>query len=99
MKGYLVANIDVKNPEGYEAYRQAAEHLVHKYGGYYLVRGGKVDELEGEMKAGRLVILEFPSLTDAKRFYRSPEYRKVIHLRTDNSTTHMFVLVEGYEHY
>ncbi len=97
MKGYLVANIDVKNHEGYEAYRKAAEHLVKKYGGHYLVRGGKVDELEGEMKAGRLVILEFPSLADAERFYRSPEYRDVIKLRQQNATTHMLLLVEGYK--
>ena len=97
MKGYLVANIEVKNAAGYDAYRKAAEHLVVKYGGQYLVRGGKVDELEGEMNAGRLVILEFPSLADAERFYRSPEYCDVIKLRQQNAGTHMFLLVEGYK--
>jgi uncharacterized protein (DUF1330 family) len=97
MKGYLVAYIEVKNSLGYDEYRIRAERIVHKYGGRYLVRGGKADELEGEMKAGRLVILEFPSLVEAERFYHSPEYRNVIHLRQQNSVTHMFLLVEGYK--
>ena len=70
---------------------------MKRYGGQYLVRGGKVDELEGEMKAGRLVILEYPSLPDAERFYGSPEYRDVIKLRQQNAATHMFLLVEGYK--
>ena len=96
MKGYLVGNLEVTNADAYREYREKAEAIVRQYGGRYLVRGGKIDQIEGEQKVGRLVVLEFPSLADAERFYRSPEYQKIIPLRQRNSDTHMFVLVEGY---
>jgi len=95
MKGYLIGNINVKNAESYREYAKAAEPIVRAYGGRYLVRGGKAEPLE-DTKAWRLVVLEFPSLADAEKFYRSPEYRKIMHLRTDNAETHLFALAEGY---
>ena len=98
MKGYLVGNLEITNSDAYREYREKAEKIVRQYGGRYLVRGGEIDQVEGEQKVGRLVVLEFPSLADAERFYHSPEYKEIIPLRTKNSETHMFVLVEGYEH-
>jgi uncharacterized protein (DUF1330 family) len=96
MKGYLVGNLEVTNADAYREYREKAEVIVRQYGGRYLVRGGKIDQIEGEQKVGRLVVLEFPSLAAAELFYRSDEYQKIIPLRQRNSKTHMFVLVEGY---
>ncbi len=98
MKGYLIGNLEITNADAYREYRERAEKIVKQYGGRYLVRGGEIDQIEGEQKVGRLVILEFPSLAAAEPFYRSDEYQAVIPLRTKNSQTHMFVLVEGYEH-
>lgn len=97
MKGYLVGNLEVTNADAYREYREKAEVIVRQYGGRYLVRGGKIDQIEGEQKVGRLVVLEFPSLAAAELFYRSDEYQMIIPLRQRNSQTHMFVLVEGYE--
>ena len=97
MKGYLVGNLEVTNADAYREYREKAEVIVRQYGGRYLVRGGKIERLEGEQKVGRLVVLEFPSLAAAELFYRSDEYQAIIPLRTKNSKTHMFVLVEGYQ--
>jgi len=97
MKGYLVGNLEITNAEAYREYRVRAEKIVKQYGGRYLVRGGEIDQVEGEQKVGRLVILEFPSLAAAELFYRSDEYQEVLPIRTRNSKTHMFVLVEGYD--
>lgn len=94
MSAYLVVDIEVTDPEAYEEYRKQVPPLVAKYGGKYLVRGGPFEILEGDWTPKRLVVLEFPSITAAKQFYDSEEYRpvKAIRLKTTNSN---LVLVEG----
>jgi uncharacterized protein (DUF1330 family) len=54
--------VDVKNPQAYEAYKQAAAVSIAQYGGRYLVRGGKHEVLEGAWRPTRLVVLEFPTV-------------------------------------
>jgi len=93
-KAYLIAEIEVVNPEPYRAYVAAAGPLVEAYGGKYLVRGGPSEALEGAPPAGRLVVVEFPSMAEAKRFYDSPEYTEVRQGRIENAVSR-FMLVEG----
>jgi uncharacterized protein (DUF1330 family) len=95
-KGYIVANVDVRDPHGYEAYRAHTQAIVERHGGRFLVRGGKVEPLEGDFGLKRLVILEFPSLEAARGFYESPEYQAILPHRTNNSEG-QFVLVEGWD--
>lgn len=96
MKGYLIANVDVTDAEAYLEYRARTPDIIARHGGRFLVRGGEVTPLEGEMKAGRLVVLEFPTPEAAKAFYHSAEYQEIIPYRTRASTGD-FVIVEGYE--
>jgi uncharacterized protein (DUF1330 family) len=42
MAGYIIARIDVTNPEGMTAYQEAVAPAVEAAGGKYLVRGGDV---------------------------------------------------------
>ena len=93
-KGYVFVEIDVTNPEAYEAYKAAAAPLVAAAGGRYLVRGGKAEAHEGAPPAGRVVILEYPSLDAARAFLNSPEYTAIVHLRTDNAVSRLMI-VEG----
>ncbi len=95
MKGYLIANIDIRDPHAFEEYRQKVSPLITRFGGRYLVRGGKLRNLEGELNLKRLVVLEFPSLENAQRFYDSPEYKPLLDLRTA-STVSDVAIVEGY---
>ena len=69
--------------------------MIARFGGRYLVRGGKLRNVEGDLELNRLVILEFPSLADAERFYDSPDYRPLIELRA-SATISDVALVEGY---
>ena len=46
-KGYWIARVDVKNEEGYKPYAAANPAIFKKYGGRFLVRGGKFDAAEG----------------------------------------------------
>jgi uncharacterized protein (DUF1330 family) len=95
MAGYLIANIEVKDPAKFEEYRQKVVPLIEKFGGRYLVRGGELRRLEGDPPLSRLVILEFPSLDAAQTFYDSAEYAPILKLRLD-STRSEVVLAQGY---
>ncbi len=94
MAAYFIVDVDVKNPQAYEAYKQSAAASIAQYGGRYLVRGGKHEVLEGDWHPTRLVVLEFPSVEAAKRWYRSEEYGKAKPIRLQHAVGHL-VLVEG----
>ncbi|MEZ5998783.1 MAG: DUF1330 domain-containing protein [Hyphomonas sp.] len=91
-KGYIVAEIQVTNPEPYKAYLAAVTPMVEAHGGAYIVRAGQAEAHEGAAPAGRMVVIAFPSFADAKAFYDSPEYADVVHLRTDNAVSRILIL-------
>jgi len=93
--GYLIANIEVTDPAGFEEYRQKVTPLVAKFGGRYLVRGGDVRNLEGSLAIHNFVVLEFPSVEAAQRFYDSAEYQPLLKIRLA-STRSDVVLASGY---
>jgi uncharacterized protein (DUF1330 family) len=95
MAGYLIANIEVKDPAKFEEYRQKVVPVIQKFGGRYLVRGGDVRRLEGNLPLKRLVVLEFPTIEAAQQFYDSAEYEPILKLRL-SSTQSDLVLVQGY---
>ena len=94
MKGYVIANVDVRDPVGYEAYRSRTADIIASYGGRFLVRGGAVEVREGDPGISRLVLIEFPDMAAARTFYDSPEYQAILPDRIANSTGTLF-LVEG----
>ena len=95
MPGYLIANIKVTDPEGFDRYRAAVPAVIAQYGGRYLVRGGSLEKVENAEAFNRLVVLEFPNLAAARAFYDSPEYAPLLRLRLESTESHA-VLVEGY---
>lgn len=94
MAAYLIGEIEVTDPATYEDYRKQVAATVAKYGGRFVVRGGKVQSLEGGWAPGRIVVLEFPSLEQAQKWYRSPEYAPLIKLR-QRASRGKLILVEG----
>jgi uncharacterized protein (DUF1330 family) len=94
MPAYLIAEVDVTDPAGFEEYRRQVPATIAKYGGRYLVRGGAVDALEGDWRPARLVVLEFPSLEQARRWYDCQEYKGPRALRQRTATTKL-LLVDG----
>ena len=94
MPAYLLVDIDVHDPERYEEYRVQAPPAIHAYGGRYLVRGGAAELLEGDREPHRVVVLEFPSVEQARAFWASPEYGAIAPTRHASATSHV-VLVEG----
>jgi len=82
------------DPTGFEEYRKQVPGTVEKYGGKFLVRGGQVQTLEGDWKPRRIVVTEFPSIEQARRWYDSEEYRALRALRSRTARGSV-VLVEG----
>lgn len=94
-KGYIIAQVDVTNPQQYGEYTKLTPGLIEKAGGRFVARGGRTATLEGPEAKDRVVIIEFPSFERAQEFYNSPEYVAARKLRA-NAATAQFVLVEGF---
>jgi uncharacterized protein (DUF1330 family) len=94
MPAYIIAEIQVTDPTAYEGYRPLAAASVARYGGRFLVRGGKIDLLEGGPEPERIVVIEFPEADAARRWYGSDEYQKALKIRQSASRGRVF-LVEG----
>jgi uncharacterized protein (DUF1330 family) len=93
-KAYVIVRASVTDPEAYEEYKQHSGPAVVRYGGHFLARGGLLETLEGQAETGRVVLLEFPDLEAARRWYNSPEYQHAISLRRDAADA-QFILLEG----
>lgn len=94
MSAYVLVDIDIHDPVEYEEYRRLATPTVARYGGRYIVRGGATEVLEGARTPHRVVVLEFPTGDDARRWWHSPEYAPAKAIRQRVATTEM-ILVEG----
>ena len=94
MAAYVIADVDVTNPAGYEPYRPLAAASIAQFGGRFIVRGGAAELLEGGPAPGRTVVIEFPDADTAKRWYFSDEYQQALKIRQANSTARV-ILVEG----
>lgn len=94
MAAYIIAEVQVTNPERYEEYRRQVGATIEAYGGRFKVRGGTSEGLEGDAPRGRLVVVEFDSYEQAKAWYDSEEYAGPKALRQETSTGRL-ILVDG----
>jgi len=94
MAAYIIVDVDVKDAKAFEAYKQPTAASITQYGGRFIVRTSEYEVLEGTWRPTRLVVLEFPSLEAARRWYESEEYRKVKPIRLQHAVTNM-ILVDG----
>ena len=91
MAAYIVVQVDVKDPERYADYRAMVPATLAKYGGRFIVRGGKTETLEGSWSPKRFVVVEFPSVEQAKAWWASPEYAEAKALRQATALSQMIV--------
>ncbi len=92
--GYVIAQIEVTDAQAYPAYVEKVGPTVEKFGGEFLVRGGRAEHHEGEPKGSRIVVIRFPSYEAARAWYRSEDYAPVKALRMAASTS-VQTIVEG----
>jgi uncharacterized protein (DUF1330 family) len=92
MAFYVVWDAEITNRPGLEPYVAAVSDTIAKHGGKYLVRGGEIKLIEGGPEPKRIVILEFPDAASVDRWYKSPEYQKILPHRLQNSKGRLFTL-------
>ena len=92
MSGYVISNIDVKNPEAYEEYIDKVKPIVEKFGGEYLVIAGEYKVIDGEWKYPRTIIIKFSSYEKALEWYNSEEYQPVKPIRLANSVANGIII-------
>lgn len=94
MSAYIIAEVKVHDAKLYEEYKSQVQATLDAYGGRFRVRGGKTELLEGDWNPPRLVVLEFPSMDDARAWWSSTEYAGPKALRQRSAVTQM-ILAEG----
>ncbi|NKB51690.1 MAG: DUF1330 domain-containing protein [Rhizobiaceae bacterium] len=92
-KGYWIARVDVKDPDGYPDYVNTAKPAFERHGANFLARGGTTHSLEGQNRA-RNVVIEFPSVQHALDCYNSEEYQAAVKIRQAVADSEL-IIVEG----
>jgi len=94
LPGYVVAEVEVTNPEVFKEYGEKTPATIAKYGGHYMIRGGKSDSIEGDAPK-RFVVIQFDSMEKAKAWEDSPEYSAIKPIRHSSAKSRVFI-IEGY---
>jgi uncharacterized protein (DUF1330 family) len=94
MSAYVVVEVEVTDPALFQEYAKGVPATIAAYGGKYLVRGGAMEPKEGGWAPKRVVILEFASMDQARKWYHSPEYKPLLAMRLKAANAKL-ILVEG----
>ena len=94
MAAYVIADLEVTDPAKFKGYGSQVPSTLEKYGGKYIVRGGATEKVEGSWEPGRMVVIEFESMEQAKKWYHSQEYSGPMQLRHQSARTNL-IFVEG----
>lgn len=92
MAAFVLVEVSIHNPELYESYKKLTPGSIEPFGGRFVVRGAQTESLEGDWKPERLVILEFPSVENAKAWWSSELYSKAKEIRYRAANSKMLVV-------
>ena len=93
-KGYWVACVNVKNQDEFKKYVDLAGSAINLHGGKFLVRGGKVLNIEGKQYE-RIVVSVFDSSEKAEECYKSKEYQYALRFLKNDVAEELFILLKG----
>jgi uncharacterized protein (DUF1330 family) len=96
MAAYMISDLTVLDGKAFQSYRTHAAEAIAKYGGRYLARGGEIQTLEGTWNPKNIVVVEFPSLDQARAWYRSADYAQALEFR-DKALSRNLIFVDGVE--
>ena len=91
---YVISQVEVTDPKAYERYKAETPAVVAAFGGEFVVRGGRVEVLEGEPPMGRVIVTKFPSMEKALAFYHSDKHADLLKFRLASTECRRFI-VEG----
>jgi uncharacterized protein (DUF1330 family) len=93
LPGYVVAEVEVTNPETFKEYAEKTPGTIAASGGHYIIRGGKSVSIEGEPPK-RFVVIQFDSVEKAKAWEDSPAYDAIKPIRHSSAKSRVFI-IEG----
>jgi uncharacterized protein (DUF1330 family) len=96
MSAYLIIDLEVHDPDGFQKYREGVGPFIAKHGGEYLVRGGEFEVIEGDWQPHRLVLFRFPNRQAIRNFFSDPNYAELKDIRFKTAKT-VAVAVDGTE--
>ena len=94
MVAYVINDMVVTDPALLEDYKRLSPATVARHGGRFLARGGRVESIEGDWSPARIVVIEFPSVEQARAWLDSPDYAPARALRQRAAVSRLIV-VEG----
>ncbi|MBW2331109.1 MAG: DUF1330 domain-containing protein [Deltaproteobacteria bacterium] len=95
MSVLMIVEVEITNNEMYSEYVEKVPEIISRYGGRYLVRGGKVTSLTGNWNPERIILIEFETIEHLQRCFESAEYLEIARLR-EQSTNSKAIILEGY---
>ena len=96
MPAYLIAIVTINDLAGYQKYVAGFMDALSPFEGRILVAADEVEVIEGTWPRSRTVVIEFPSIGHAKRWYQSPAYQSIAQHRFKAATTNL-ILAAGFE--
>ena len=94
MAAYVIADINITDPEIFKKYSEQVPATVEQYGGKYLIRGGGIEKREGDWKPTRVVVIEFENMSTLQKWYSSEEYSGPLQIRHQSAESNV-LFVEG----
>ncbi len=94
MAGYAIISVQVKDEAAYESALKEVPAIVEAHGGRYLVRGGVAEVIRGDWKPDRLVIVEFDSVEQARKWQDGADFADLREKLSQAANTDV-VIVEG----
>ncbi|MGJ4996863.1 DUF1330 domain-containing protein [Bradyrhizobium sp. HKCCYLR20261] len=94
MPAYVISEVEVRDAQAMERYRDLAARSIAQHGGRYLVRGGESETVEGGPPAKTLIVVEFPSMARLREWYASAEYAAALDER-GKALDRRLIFVEG----
>jgi uncharacterized protein (DUF1330 family) len=94
MTAFVISEIEDVDPALIDQYRAMAQVAIPKHGGRYIVRGGAIETVEGAWAPKQIVIVEFPTIEQARVWYRSADYAQALKLR-QTALRRRLIFVEG----
>lgn len=95
-KGYWLARLNIKNPDTFAEYRKRNATPISRFGGKFIVKGGKAEAKLGP-GAAENVVIEFDSYAQAAACFNSDEYQAAAQYLKQSCDVIEFVIVEGAE--
>jgi uncharacterized protein (DUF1330 family) len=92
MSAFVIAELSIHDPKEMEEYKRITSLTIAAFNGKYVVNRAPAIILEGDWKPERIVVVQFPSVDEANKWWNSELYSKAKEIRQRSSTTKMIIV-------